>query len=194
MYEAGRDGDQLYIALALIEGKSLAEAAAESRLPHRRGVEIVAESAEALAYAHGFGIVHRDVKPANIRLDAQGGVHLMDFGIAYRPDSGEAAAPPGTILGTPAYIAPEQAVGASGAAAPAGDQYSLARSSMSCSAAVPRSAGRRRTSCSTRSTMIPPTPARSTAASQGRWPRSAARRWPSAPSAATLHARRSPRI
>ena len=125
VYEAGRDGDQLYIALALIEGKSLAEVVADARLPHRRGVEVVAELAEALAYAHGFGIVHRDVKPANVRLDAQGGVHLMDFGLAYRPDSGEAPAPPGTILGTPAYIAPEQAAGAPGAVAPAGDQYSL---------------------------------------------------------------------
>ncbi len=125
VYEAGRDGDQLYIALALIEGESLAEFVAKARPTHRRGVEIVAELAEALAYAHGFGIVHRDVKPANVRLDAQGGAHLMDFGIAYRPDSGEAPAPPGTILGTPAYIAPEQAVGAPGAVAPASDQYSL---------------------------------------------------------------------
>ena len=81
--------------------------------------------AEALAYAHGFGIVHRDIKPANVRLDAQGVAYLMDFGIAYRPDSGEPPAPPGTILGTPAYIAPEQAQGASGAVLPASDQYSL---------------------------------------------------------------------
>jgi eukaryotic-like serine/threonine-protein kinase len=126
VYEAGRDGDQLYIALALIEGKSLAETLAESRLSHRRSAEIVAELAEALAYAHGFGIVHRDVKPANVRLDAQGAVYLMDFGIAYRPDSGEAPAPPGTILGTPAYIAPELAAGACGGAVlPTSDQYSL---------------------------------------------------------------------
>jgi serine/threonine protein kinase len=125
VYEAGRDGDQLYIALALIEGTSLAEVVAGSRLTHRRGAEIVAELAEALAYAHGFGIVHRDVKPANVRLDAQGAVYLMDFGIAYRPDSNEAPTPPGTILGTPAYIAPEQAVRSSGAVLPASDQYSL---------------------------------------------------------------------
>jgi hypothetical protein len=125
VYEAGRDGDQLYIALALIEGRSLAEVVAETRLDHRRGVEVAAELADALAYAHGFGIVHRDVKPANVRIDAQGAAYLMDFGIAYRPDSGEAPTPPGTILGTPAYIAPEQAQGASGAVLPASDQYSL---------------------------------------------------------------------
>ncbi|APW58801.1 protein kinase domain-containing protein [Paludisphaera borealis] len=125
VYEAGRDGDQLYIALALIEGKSLAEVLAETRLSYRRGAEIAAELAEALACAHGFGIVHRDVKPANVRLDAQGEIYLMDFGIAYRPDSGDAPTPPGTILGTPAYIAPEQAVGACSAVVPASDQYSL---------------------------------------------------------------------
>ena len=57
------------------------------------------------------GLVHRDVKPANIRVDDQGAVYLMDFGIAYRPDSGEIPLPPGIILGTPAYLAPEQAQG-----------------------------------------------------------------------------------
>ena len=71
------------------------------------------------------GVVHRDVKPANIRLDAQGAVYLMDFGIAYRPDSGEIPLPPGVILGTPAYVAPEQAQGGQTDVLPASDQYSL---------------------------------------------------------------------
>ena len=93
--------------------------------PSARAVEIIAELAEALAYAHGLGIIHRDVKPANIRLDHQGAVYLMDFGIAYRPDSGEVPAPPGTILGTPAYLAPEQAKGGQTSVLPASDQYSL---------------------------------------------------------------------
>jgi serine/threonine protein kinase len=125
IHEAGRHGDRHYIAMALIEGRSLAEILAEGPLPFHRGAEIAAEVAEALAYAHGLGIIHRDVKPANVRLDHHGAVYLMDFGIAYRPDSGEMPTPPGTILGTPAYVAPEQAQGGGADVLPASDQYSL---------------------------------------------------------------------
>jgi len=125
IYEAGHDGHDHYIAMALIDGRSLAELIAAGPIPVRQAVEIVVELAEALAYAHGLGIIHRDVKPANIRLDHQGAVYLMDFGIAYRPDSGEVPAPPGTIVGTPAYLAPEQAKGGQTNVLPASDQYSL---------------------------------------------------------------------
>ncbi|AMV37831.1 serine/threonine-protein kinase [Planctomyces sp. SH-PL62] len=129
IFEAGRDGDRLYLALDLIEGRGLSDVLAEGRLSHRRGAEIVADLAEALAYAHGLGIVHRDVKPANVRIDARGGVHLMDFGIAHRPDSPDAASATtsasGAIVGTPAYLAPEQLAGERREALPASDQYSL---------------------------------------------------------------------
>ncbi len=125
VYEAGCAGGRHYIAMALIEGRSLAEQLIERPIPLDRAVEIVAELAEALAYAHTQGIVHRDVKPANIRVDDHGAVYLMDFGIAYRPDSGEVTLPPGVILGTPAYLAPEQAEGGQTNVLPASDQYSL---------------------------------------------------------------------
>jgi eukaryotic-like serine/threonine-protein kinase len=125
VYEASCVGERRYIAMALIEGRSLAEQLAERPIALDRAVEIVAELAEALAYAHTQGVVHRDVKPANIRVDDHGAVYLMDFGIAYRPDSGEVALPPGMILGTPAYLAPEQAEGGQTSVLPASDQYSL---------------------------------------------------------------------
>src|SRR5262249_46857136 len=69
VYEAGCAGDRHYIAMALIEGRSLAERLAEGPLPFRSAAEIVAELAEALASAHAQGVVHRDVKPANVRID-----------------------------------------------------------------------------------------------------------------------------
>jgi serine/threonine protein kinase len=125
VYEAGCAGNRHYIAMGLIEGCSLFERHSERRFGLRRATEIVAELAEALAYAHSQGVVHRDVKPANVRLDDQGAVYLMDFGIAYRPDSGEVPLPPGMILGTPAYVSPEQAQGGQGNVLPASDQYSL---------------------------------------------------------------------
>jgi len=125
VFEAGCAGRRHYIAMALIEGRTLADRIVEGPVPTRRGVEIVADLAEALAYAHTEGIVHRDVKPANVRLDDRDVVYLMDFGIAYRPESGEVALPPGRILGTPAYVAPEQAQGGQTEVQPASDQYSL---------------------------------------------------------------------
>jgi tRNA A-37 threonylcarbamoyl transferase component Bud32 len=125
VFEAGCAGARHYIAMALIEGRSLADRIIEGPLSIGRAVEIVADLAEALSYAHAEGIVHRDVKPANIRIDDRDAVYLMDFGIAYRPDSGEVPLPPGKILGTPAYVAPEQAQGGQTAVQPASDQYSL---------------------------------------------------------------------
>ena len=126
VYEAGRAGDRHYIAMALIEGRGLDDRLAEDGpIPPDRAAGVAAELAEALAYAHALGVVHRDVKPANVRVDHQGEVYLMDFGIAYRPDSNELPAPPGTILGTPAYVAPEQAEGGRTDPLPASDQYSL---------------------------------------------------------------------
>jgi serine/threonine protein kinase len=125
IHEAGCAGDRYYIAMALIDGCSLADRLVEGPLNPEHATEIIADLAEALAYAHNLGIVHRDVKPANVRLDRQGAVYLMDFGIAYRPDSGELPLPAGKLLGTPAYVAPEQAQGGQPAALPASDQYSL---------------------------------------------------------------------
>jgi tRNA A-37 threonylcarbamoyl transferase component Bud32 len=126
VYEAGCVGARHYLAMALIEGRSLAERLADDGpLAPRPAAEVIAELAEALDYAHAQGVVHRDVKPANVRLDSQGAVYLMDFGIAYRPDSDEVPVPPGTILGTPAYVAPEQARGGQADVLPASDQYSL---------------------------------------------------------------------
>ncbi len=126
VYEAGCAGARPYIAMALIEGRSLAERLADDGpLSPRPAAEVSADLAEALDYAHSQGVVHRDVKPANIRLDSSGAVYLMDFGIAYRPDSDEVPVPPGSILGTPAYVAPEQAKGGQADVLPASDQYSL---------------------------------------------------------------------
>ena len=125
VHEAGCAGERYYIAMALIEGCNLADRLSQGPLLPHRATEIVADLADALAYAHNLGIVHRDVKPANVRLDHRGAVYLMDFGIAYRPDSGELPLPPGKLLGTPAYMAPEQALGGQPAALPASDQYSL---------------------------------------------------------------------
>jgi WD40 repeat protein len=125
VFDAGHDGSRHYIASAFIKGRTLQEAVEEKRPEFRGAARVVREMAEALAYAHALGIVHRDVKPANTMLDEKGSAHLMDFGLAARADSVEKLTHDGAVLGTPAYMAPEQAAGQKGEAKPASDQYSL---------------------------------------------------------------------
>lgn len=125
LYEAGWHENTYYLAYAFIEGRTLADAIEEGPLDPVAAATIVRDLAEALAYAHEEGIVHRDVKSANIMLDTKGKAHLMDFGLAYRQDAADRLTQDGTVLGTPAYIAPEQAAGKHGEALPASDQYSL---------------------------------------------------------------------
>jgi serine/threonine protein kinase len=125
IYDAGCEGSYHYISMGFIEGPTLAESLADGPLDFRTAARIAEELAEALAYAHGLGIVHRDVKPSNIVLDAHGAAHLIDFGLAHRRELEWEMSQTGVIRGTPAYLAPEQARGDDAVPHPANDQYSL---------------------------------------------------------------------
>jgi WD40 repeat protein len=125
VYDAGEDGEVRYIASAFIEGKPLSSAVQEGGVDCQRAARIVAQLADALGYAHGLGVVHRDVKPANVMLDANDRPHLMDFGLAARLESTEKLTHEGAVLGTPSYMAPEQAAGQQGEARTESDQYAL---------------------------------------------------------------------
>jgi tRNA A-37 threonylcarbamoyl transferase component Bud32 len=109
VYDVGRGADGLcYVVSKYIPGSNLAERLACGRPPLAETVALLASVAEALDHAHCKGLVHRDVKPANMILDERGNVYLADFGLALRPEDFGEAAP---FAGTPAYMSPEQARG-----------------------------------------------------------------------------------
>jgi serine/threonine protein kinase len=111
VYDLGHAEGQLYMAMELLEGedlRSLIDSRAEIPLGDR--VRILMQICEGLGYAHSKGVVHRDVKPANIHVSASGKVKLLDFGLA-RVAARETITRRGVILGTPDYMAPEQAMG-----------------------------------------------------------------------------------
>jgi eukaryotic-like serine/threonine-protein kinase len=124
VFDAGQDSGRYFIASAFIAGKKLADTFDEKGTDLRRAARLVRELAEALAYAHEQGIVHRDVKPDNIMVDKDDRVHLMDFGLASRQDDEARLTNDGDVMGTPSYMAPEQARGQEGEAKAASDQYS----------------------------------------------------------------------
>ncbi|MGC8644561.1 MAG: serine/threonine-protein kinase, partial [Isosphaeraceae bacterium] len=127
VYDAGCHAGLYFIAMGLIEGESLADLRNRGLLQPgvSRALEIVADVAAALAYAHCHGIIHRDVKPLNIQLDPAGQVYLMDFGIAHHGGLADSWGDGQRRTGTPAYVAPEIARGNHGGIQPASDQYSL---------------------------------------------------------------------
>ncbi|MFF8018710.1 protein kinase [Streptomyces sp. NPDC007929] len=121
----GEYDNRLYLVMELVEGDSLAGVlAASGALPAERVADLAAQASAGLAAAHGQGIVHRDVKPANLLLDTGGTLKIGDFGIArFLDDPGAALTATGQIVGTGLYLAPERALGKQ--AGPASDMYSL---------------------------------------------------------------------
>src|SRR5262249_4889685 len=113
IYQVGEDRDVPYLAMELLEGESLDERLKrEGRLPLAEVVRVGREIAEGLAAAHAKGVIHRDVKPSNIWLEAgRGRVKLLDFGLARAVRGDPQLTASGVIVGTPAYMAPEQAKG-----------------------------------------------------------------------------------
>jgi eukaryotic-like serine/threonine-protein kinase len=142
VFEADLAGDTLYIASEYVPGQTLAERCRADWPSPRQSVQWIHELAGALAYAHKHGIIHRDIKPSNILIDAAGRARITDFGLAKRltaddpewlrlaaiqaEQGGDASITrEGIVLGTPSYMAPEQARGKSKHTGPHTDQYSL---------------------------------------------------------------------
>jgi serine/threonine protein kinase len=111
IYAFGIDEGLPWMAMRLIRGGALSAVMKSERLELERAVGILEAVADALGYAHGQGVVHRDLKPQNILLDEDGGVYLADFGIARMLEGSTVLTRTGLVTGTPQYMAPEQGLG-----------------------------------------------------------------------------------
>ena len=122
IHEIGRDGETTFVAMELVDGKTLRELSMAGPMPVKRVLNVAAQVSEGLAKAHDAGIVHRDLKPENVMVSRDGFVKILDFGLAKLMEtnaSGASAMPtaaqphtrPGTVMGTVGYMSPEQASG-----------------------------------------------------------------------------------
>jgi WD40 repeat protein/tRNA A-37 threonylcarbamoyl transferase component Bud32 len=125
IFEIGEHQGQHYFSMSYVEGESLADRVAKGPLPPRDAAALLQKISEAMAYAHGRGVIHRDLKPANILIDASGQPKITDFGLAKKTEADSDLTGTGQILGTPAYMPPEQASGKVDQVGPLADVYSL---------------------------------------------------------------------
>ncbi|HEX5271018.1 MAG TPA: protein kinase, partial [Gemmataceae bacterium] len=132
IYEVGTQEDRPYLALELMEGGSLSESLKGTLLPGRDAARLVAALARATDYAHRQGVIHRDLNPANVLLQAQGSQSLglalpkiTDFGLAKHLGQDSRLTQAGFVMGTPSYMAPEQVRGQNDQVGPAADVYAL---------------------------------------------------------------------
>ena len=125
LYEVGQFDGQPYFSMKWIAGTTLAKRLAEGPLPPREAAEILAPICRAVHFAHTQGVLHRDLKPSNILIDEANRPHVTDFGLAKRLADDGTLTHSGAVVGTPSYMAPEQAGGQRGEIGPASDIYSL---------------------------------------------------------------------
>jgi TolB-like protein/Flp pilus assembly protein TadD len=125
IYEVGERDGTCYFSMRFVEGGQLDEVVSGGPTPVRQAVELIVKVARTVHYAHEHGILHRDIKPGNILLDANDEPHLSDFGLARLVEHGSTVTGSLEVMGTPSYMAPEQAVGNSAALCPGTDVYGL---------------------------------------------------------------------
>ena len=125
IYEVGEREGQCYFSMKFVEGGQLDEVVRREPMSIRRAAELIVKMARTVHYAHEHGILHRDIKPGNILLDAQGEPHLTDFGLARLLESESTVTATLDVLGTPSYMAPEQAAGEHTKVSKATDVYGL---------------------------------------------------------------------
>ncbi len=125
IYEVGERDGACYFSMGFVEGGQLDAVTKREPMPIRHAAELIAKLARTVHYAHERGILHRDIKPGNILLDANGEPHLTDFGLARLVETESTVTHTMEILGTPSYMAPEQAVGNNARITSATDVYGL---------------------------------------------------------------------
>src|SRR5258706_5098415 len=110
IHDIGREGDTAYMAMELLDGVELRELMQRGRVPLPLALDLMAQGADGLAFAHERGVVHRDVKPANVMVLRGRHAKIMDFGIA-RMRVSEVKTQTGAVMGSPKYMSPEQVTG-----------------------------------------------------------------------------------
>src|SRR6266496_3792859 len=125
VYEVGERDGSCYFSMKLVEGGQLDAVVKREPMPIRRAVELISKVARTVHYAHEHGILHRDIKPGNILLDQKNEPHLTDFGLARLIETESTVTRTMEVLGTPSYMAPEQAVGNNDAVSSVTDVYGL---------------------------------------------------------------------
>ncbi len=125
VYEVGAREGLPFFTMRLIEGKTLSQRLSGGPMESREAARLLVPVCRAIHYAHQRGILHRDLKPSNILIDAEGLPYVTDFGLARRVEAEGSLTHSGAILGTPGYMAPEQAAGNRGHISPASDVYGL---------------------------------------------------------------------
>jgi predicted Ser/Thr protein kinase len=126
IFEVGQHEGQHYFSMAFVDGESLARRVAQGVMEPREAASLMKKVAEAIAYAHVEGVIHRDLKPGNILLDKDGTPRVTDFGLAKRVEGeSHGLTATGQVLGTPSYMPPEQAQGDNARIGPLADVYSL---------------------------------------------------------------------